>query len=366
MPGIAENLVGLSRLRKGLVAGMTNVADPLRLTAVAPTGRNPGNLRMLTYVPPGLAPGSALVVVLHGCTQSAAAYDHGAGWSVLAERHGFAVLYPEQQRGNNGSLCFNWFQPEDTARGGGEVESIREMAEQMVAAHGLDRRRVFVTGLSAGGAMTSAVLATAPELFAGGAVIAGLPYGAASGMMEAFGAMGQVRRRPGAAWGELVRAASDYAGPRPAVQIWHGLADETVAPGNADELELQWRDVLGLAAAADADEVVDGARHRVWRRDGRAMLERWDVPGLGHGTPISAEGGDADRTVGVAGPYMLSAGVSSTWHLARAWGLLTQAARPRASGGGGVLPKLAGVAKPLTAAQVAIEKALRAAGILPG
>ena len=150
MPGIAENLVGLSRLRKGLVAGMTNSADPLRLTPVAPAGRNPGNLRMLTYVPPGLAPGSALVVVLHGCTQSAAAYDHGAGWSVLAERHGFAVLYPEQQRGNNGSLCFNWFQPEDTARGGGEVESIREMTEQMVAAHGLDRRRVFVTGFRRG------------------------------------------------------------------------------------------------------------------------------------------------------------------------------------------------------------------------
>ena len=139
--------------------------------------------------------------------------------------------------------------------------------------------------------MTSAVLATAPELFAGGAVIAGLPYGAASGMMEAFGAMGQVRRRPGAAWGELVRAASDYAGPRPAVQIWHGLADETVAPGNADELELQWRDVLGLAAVADADEVVDGARHRVWRRDGRAVLERWDVPGLGHGTRDFGGGG---------------------------------------------------------------------------
>ena len=92
----------------------------------------------------------------------------------LADLHGFAVLFPEQQRANNANLCFNWFVPEDIRRDSGEALSIRQMIEAMVVAHGLDRSRIFVTGLSAGGAMASAMLATYPEIFAGGAIIAGL------------------------------------------------------------------------------------------------------------------------------------------------------------------------------------------------
>ena len=376
MPGLAENVLSLSRLRKTREEAMANLSQPLRLTLVAPTGPNPGALRMLAYVPPGLPAGAPLVVVLHGCTQNAASYDHGSGWSTLAERHGFALLFPEQQRANNPSLCFTWFSPDDVTRGRGEAESIRQMTLQMIASHKLDRRRVFVTGLSAGGAMTSAMLATAPDLFAGGAIIAGLPYGAASGMMEAFTAMGQVRRHTGAEWGALVRSAAPYDGPRPAVQIWHGTADDTVKPGNADELLLQWTDVLGLPARPDLEETVDGARHQVWRRNNAPMLERWLVPGLGHGTPILTEASqvdnDADRTVGIAGPYMLSAGIPSTWHLARAWGLLTQAARTSTAPGPAapppasprLMPGPAILAKPLSAAGSVVEKALKAAGLM--
>jgi feruloyl esterase len=363
--GLADNVLNLSRLRQKRDEMMANLAEPLRLKLVAPSGSNPGELRMLTYVPPGLPAGAPLVVVLHGCTQNAAAYDHGSGWSTLAERHGFAVLLPEQQRSNNGQLCFNWFQPQDVTRGQGEVESIRQMIEQMLLMHTLDARRVFVTGLSAGGAMTAAMLATSPELFAGGAIIAGLPYAAASGMMEAFTAMGQVRRHDAVEWGNLVRAASDHRGRFPAVQVWQGSADDTVNPGNADQLVLQWTNVLGLPSRPDETETVDGAEHQVWRRDGHPVLERWLVPGLAHGTPILADGSDADRTVGNAGPYMLASGIGSTWHLARSWGLLTQAARPRTASprpAARAVPEV--VAKPLSAAGSMIEKAMRAAGLL--
>ncbi len=358
--GLGDTVLGLSQLRQKRNEMMANLAEPLRLTLVAPSGSNPGELRMLTYVPPGLPPGAPLVVVLHGCTQNAAAYDHGSGWSTLAERHGFAVLFPEQQRSNNGQLCFNWFQPQDTSKGHGEVESIRQMIEQMLLMHTLDARRVYVTGLSAGGAMTAAMLATSPELFAGGAIIAGLPYAAASGMMEAFTAMGQVRRHNGVEWGNLVRAASGHTGPFPTIQVWQGRADHTVNPGNADELVLQWANVLGLPAKPDVTETVDGAQHEAWLRDGRPVLERWMVPGLAHGTPILTEGTDADRTVGVAGPYMLASGIGSTWHLAKSWGLLTQAPRMRPS----VLPVLEVIAKPLSAAGSMIERAMKAAGLL--
>ena len=101
--------------------------------------------------------------MLHGCTQTAADYDQGSGWSQLADRHGFVLLYPEQNRANNANLCFNWFEPGDIARGKGEALSIRQMIGAVAVAHGMDRDRVFVTGLSAGGAMASVMLATYPE-----------------------------------------------------------------------------------------------------------------------------------------------------------------------------------------------------------
>src|SRR4051812_18114873 len=128
-------------------------APSAHLGDVTAFGSNPGNLRMFTYVPERRPVGAPLVVVLHGCTQTAAGYDEGAGWSTLAERYGFALLLPEQQRANNPNNCFNWFLPGDIRRGQGEALSIYQMIEHMVADEKLDRRRVFVTGLSAGGAM---------------------------------------------------------------------------------------------------------------------------------------------------------------------------------------------------------------------
>src|ERR1700710_405517 len=95
-------------------------ASSTPLTEARPEA-NPGNLRMFTYVPAPTAETQALVVVLHGCGQTAAGYNHGAGWSTLADRYGFALLLPEQQRSNNPGGCFNWFEPGDTQRDRGEV-----------------------------------------------------------------------------------------------------------------------------------------------------------------------------------------------------------------------------------------------------
>ena len=135
------------------------------LVEISEFGSNPGALRMFAFVPEHLPRAPALVVVLHGCGQTAAGYDLGAGWSTLAERYGFALLMPEQQALNNANTCFNWFNPEDIARGSGEAGSIRQMIARMAGDHDIDSRRIYVTGLSAGGAMTSVMLATYPEVF---------------------------------------------------------------------------------------------------------------------------------------------------------------------------------------------------------
>ena len=182
-------------------------------------GSNPGGLRMLAFVPEHLPRAPALVVVLHGCGQTAAGYDLGAGWSTLAERYGFALLMPEQTASNNANSCFNWFNPKDIARGSGEAGSIRQMIARMAGDHKIDSRRIYVTGLSAGGAMTSVMLATYPELFAGGAVIAGLPFGIAGNVREALSGMMATPSRPANELGDLVRNASRHKGPWPKLSV---------------------------------------------------------------------------------------------------------------------------------------------------
>jgi poly(hydroxyalkanoate) depolymerase family esterase len=291
-----------------------------RLSEVTGFGSNPGNLRMLTYVPAGAPEAPALVVVLHGCTQTAAGYDHGAGWSTLADRYGFVLLFPEQQRSNNPKTCFNWFQPEDIARDRGEALSIRQMVERMIRDHRIDKARVFVTGLSAGGAMTCVMLATYPEVFAGGAVIAGLPYGAAKDVPGAFDAMFKGSSRPARQWGDLVRAASPHRGPWPKLSVWHGSADATVIPRNAAEIVKQWTDVHGLPADPNRRETVDGYPRRVWRNAaGEDVIEEYTITGMAHGTPLATGTGDAH--FGAAGPFLLEVGISSSYHIAKFWGL---------------------------------------------
>jgi poly(hydroxyalkanoate) depolymerase family esterase len=290
-----------------------------RLVDLNAFGSNPGALRARTYTPKDLAPGAPLVVVLHGCTQNAAGYDHGSGWSQLADRHGFALLFPEQQRSNNANLCFNWFVPEDILRGGGEVLSIRQMIDAMTIEHALDRKRVFVTGLSAGGAMAAAMLATYPEVFAGGAVIAGLPFGSAATMPQASDRMRGIGIPGPKALQDVLRQASDYDGPWPTLSIWQGTADATVAPSNANALAAQWRKAHSLAEAPSRSESINGHRRSVWTdSDGREALELFSIAGMAHGTPLDVRAeGSLEQTM----PFMIDAGISSTSHIAAFWGL---------------------------------------------
>ena len=261
------------------------------LTEVQNFGVNPGALRMFLHVPHDLPKASPLVVILHGCGQTAAAYDHGAGWSALGDRLGFAVLAPEQQNANNMAGCFNWFQPGDTLRDAGEAASIRQMIAKALADHRLDKKRVFITGLSAGGAMTAAMLAAYPEIFAGGAIIAGLPYGAASNVPEAMNAMRHAPQHSPEEWGRRSSAPRFPVMPGPGRPCRSGMAmpDNTVHVSNAEALLGQWAELHGLPAHPSQTEEVHGHIRRSWRRaDGTVPLESYTMAGVGHGTPIHA------------------------------------------------------------------------------
>jgi feruloyl esterase len=323
---LAKNVEFLSHFPKlngfngfGIYGRSTSLgASPL--VEISGFGTNPGALKMFAYVPEPLPRAPALVVVLHGCGQTATAYDFGTGWSTLAKRYGFALLVPEQQGANNANTCFNWFNPGDVARGRGEAASIRQMVARMVADHKIDSRRIYITGLSAGGAMTSVMLAVYPEVFAGGAIIAGLPYGIASNVREALGGMMQSTSRPAGKLGDLVRKASKHKGPWPKVSVWHGSADRTVNPGNANEIVKQWLDVHGLPSAPMSAVDVDGHPREVWwNADGETVVESYTITDMAHGTPLGLAGND--EPYGAEGAFLIEAGISSSYHIADFFGL---------------------------------------------
>jgi poly(hydroxyalkanoate) depolymerase family esterase len=322
---LAQNVEFLRRLSK--INGINDLGDfswPSQsqspLAEVTGFGVNPGDLKMFSFVPDELRPKPALVVVLHGCGQTASGYDLGAGWSSLATRYGFALLMPEQQASNNPNGCFNWFNPEDTARDSGEACSIRQMIVRMAGDIGIDPHRVFVTGISAGGAMTSVMLATYPELFAGGAIIAGLPFGVATNVREALSGMFQSPAHPAGELGDLVRNASNHKGPWPKLSVWHGSADRTVNPANANEIVKQWLDVHQLPSAPMSEGTVDGYPHQVWwNADGETTVESYTITDMAHGTPLGVA--DNDERYGAQGAFLIEAGISSSYHIASFFGL---------------------------------------------
>ncbi|CAN7668307.1 PHB depolymerase family esterase [Rhizobium sp. LjRoot30] len=359
MRSLSDTLQRLQRFR----TAPTMPTGSNRLEKLQNQTANPGDLLGWYRVPVSADSSFAipLVVVLHGCTQTAAGYDAGSGWSKLADEYGFAVLFPEQTRQNNANLCFNWFSDGDIRRDGGEVGSIREMIGVMISDHGIDPTRVFITGLSAGGAMTNSMLAVYPEVFAGGAIIAGLPYGVASSIPQAFDRMRGHGLPPREQLQERLRSASSHAGRWPTISVWHGTADKTVDELNARAIIDQWKAIHEVADRPSRSDVVDGQEHHAWtsRTDADA-IELYRIGGMGHGTPIDTSSG-----YGSQAPYMLDVGISSTEHIARTWGLtpsFERRANPEAAG-----ERLSGAKsdrKITNNVQDVIESALRSAGLM--
>ena len=318
MAGLGETTARLKRSRRRPEGAAT--AASTRMVETTGFGPNPGALRMLSYRPPGCGPGMPLVVTLHGCGQRAEVFTRQAGWLTLADRYGFVVVAAEQSTANNPNRCFNWFEPQDSRRSQGEAASIAAMVAHAVRMHGADPKRVFITGLSAGGAMTTVMLSAYPDLFAAGAVVAGLPYGVAQGVAGAMRAMHGGGGFDPVQLGDLVRGATSTHRALPRIAIWHGDADYTVRPQNASDIASQWVDAHGLSQESGVSEALPSRTRTVWRGpdSDQAVVELNLVHGLGHGTPLSTSG---EAGVGSAGPFMIEAGVSSSLDIARFWGL---------------------------------------------
>ena len=235
-----------------------------------------------------------LIVMLHGCTQTPDDFAIGTGMNALAEEVGCLVAYPAQPSGANMQKCWNWFRPEDQARGGGEPALIAGLTRDILQAHSGDKARVYVAGLSAGGAAAAIVAAAYPDIFSAVGVHSGLPTGAASDVPSAFAAM-----RSGAK-GKVQREAV------PTI-VFHGQADTTVHPDNG----LAVKDQAAASGQKLKTTTVAGtsAGGRAYRQTtlatpgGRVLVEHWEIAGAGHawagghpkGSYTDPKGPDASR-----------------------------------------------------------------------
>ncbi len=294
------------------------------LSQVGGYGASGSALSMYLYVPPQLrAKQVPVVVALHGCTQSAAAYQ-GAGWNTLADERGFLVIYPQKTADN---ACFAWFDSANTQRGQGEALAVKQMVDWVKARY--DVGEVFVTGLSAGGGFTAVMLAAYPDVFSAGAVMAGLPYRCADTKNDAYSCMFGQKPLSAQQWGDLVRSAAPAGSGAPRVAIFHGASDAVVQKVNADELVLQWTNVHGLSSATATESVGTVTRTTWVGKDGVARVQSWSIPKMGHGTAV-----DPARGCGTAGAFLLDVGLCSTRESARFFGLLEgEEPKPPVDGG---------------------------------
>ena len=300
-----SSMAGLAqRLRAGMARPVVEDVDTseapalkgkfLSLSCSAPAGTRAYKL----YIPSTYTGQSVpLVVMLHGCKQNPDDFAAGTGMNALAEEQGCLVAYPAQAKKANGSNCWNWFQAGDQRRDHGEPSIIAAITREIMRDYKVDPARVYVAGLSAGGAMAAILASEYPDLYAAAGVHSGLPTGAAHDVPSAFAAMNN-GAAPGAA-----RAGNKSAVP---LIVFHGDSDKTVHPRNGHDVLAQQTDPKASAATLEKGSTSNGRSYtKAVHRDaaGKLVAEHWTVHGSGHawsggtrrGSYTDPKGPDASR-----------------------------------------------------------------------
>lgn len=301
------------------------VSQPLS-QEVIDFGTNPGNLSLFYYTPQNAKPGRPLVVVLHGCSQGANAVAELTGWNKLADKYGFYVAYPQQHFPNNPSHCFNWFKKNEIERGKGESESIKQMVDYMLKKFQLNSDSVFVTGLSAGAAMSVVMIATQPGMFKAAAVFAGGPYKPGTNIFTSSGSMVWGVNKTPEEWKELVwRENPAFKTKYPKVFVYHGTTDPVVNVRNAYELLEQW---TCLHKTDTIPDIVDSAylekrdimRLAYLNKENDEVVVFYKINNMGHAIPVDP--GQCGNQGGKAGIFGTIKNFYATYYAACDFGLV--------------------------------------------
>jgi poly(hydroxyalkanoate) depolymerase family esterase len=272
-----------------------------------------GSMHYKIFIPATVgAAAPPLIVMLHGCTQTPDDFARGTRMNALAQEHGYVVAYPAQAKSKNAGQCWNWFRSRDQQRGHGEPALLAALTRHLVEVHGLDERRVYVAGLSAGGAMAAVLASTYPDVYAAIGVHSGLPFGVAHDLPSAFAAM---KQGAGTSAAGVPSARTD---PVPAI-VFHGDRDMTVDPCNGAAVIEQCMGKAGSMSEVEPDATrasvergsVPGGRSYTrtifTNAAGSVVAEQWLIHGAGH----AWSGGD------VSGSYTDPTGPDASEHMLR-------------------------------------------------
>jgi len=297
------------------------------LTEIENFGENPGNLKM--FVHHNSAKDSIkqpLVIVLHGCSQTAKNVSELTGWNKLANINHFVVLYPQQKITNNPTLCFNWFRNNDNEKDKGESESIYEMISFAIKNYNIDSNRIYITGLSAGAYMSVAMISTHPELFQSAAIFAGGAYKMATNPFSAMQLMsGKQNPTQTELTNNIRKQNPEYAGLFHDLIIYQGLNDKMVSPKNANILLTQWAGINNMDTIPDGKElsfmgINDISRTVFNDTSGKTKIILYEVNNLGHQLMIKP--GDKDDEGGTMRNFAINKGYHSTYQTAKEFGIL--------------------------------------------
>jgi len=298
------------------------VCSPLFLcaqwTEIQNFGTNPGQLKMFYYTH-FQTEELPLVVVLHGCSQTAHTIAEQSGWNELAAKHRFRVLYPEQRLLNNPSLCFNWFKQNDIIRDKGEIQSIAEMIAYMKQMY--PTTQVFVYGVSAGAAMGTALMAQYPELFQAGAIVAGGPYMGGVSMFSSLRSMIKPIQRTPKEWTTWADTTKIY----PKIIILQGTSDPVVHWTNAFEIIKQWSVLQHCDTIPELTilhfENFPFITVKIYENTaGKEVIKWYILEGKGHYLLVNP--GDKEKEGGKIGLFAKDFDFFSTWYIAQDFGLI--------------------------------------------
>lgn len=293
---------------------------------IRPFGTNLGNLKLMFYDPGNIKEKAPLVVVLHGCTQMAKGCAEQTGWNKLAKLHQFYVLYPEQIILNNVENCFNWYRAADQSRDKGEPASIMQMITYLKKNKNIDTTRIYIIGLSAGGAMSSIMMAVFPEVFDKGGVIGGGPYKATESVINAGTSMLGIVAKSPEDWGDLVRKENPhFKGTYPELIVFHGGLDPIVNSNNANQLIKQWVDIHHTDYVEDVhfekfrnNEDVELTIYK--NRQQQEVVRYFRVRGMGHA--IAVDTGNCSTQGGKTGMFSYDKDFHSTYWAADFFGII--------------------------------------------
>lgn len=314
-----QNIIGLFLLLTSFQLISQN-----NLVEITDFGINKGNLEMYVYKPLNNDMQVPLVVVLHGCVQTANEIAEQSGWNTLADSNNFMVIYPQQKVENNLNKCFNWYNEIDISREGGESETILEMIQYAIKNYDIDSSKIFVTGISAGGAMTNVLMANYPNLFDSGAVLSGIPFKAANDLATAYAAMQGKTEKTNEDWvADISSNNLNFKGKYPRVAIFHGADDPFVNVRNSEIIEVQWKGVHKIDTQPTIDPNFNGnsdITKTTYFKNNCPVIIKYEINNLGHA--LAVDPGIEKQQGGNVARFAVDKNFHSTYWAANFFGLI--------------------------------------------